>query len=608
MKKTYLLFLASLALSSAAFGKTVDISSFEELLPYSEQPEDGTVLRVVSDFTVEEYLPFLLADAITFDLNGHTVYFEGNLGITGIGVFNIVDSDPEGKGSAIALNKGMFTVGGTATLSISGGNFSSDSSYPYPLVNNLAYSYIDISGGRFYCPTHASVIENTGTLQITGGTFSAGVRNSSPLITSVGEAVTTISGGAFYAGNNTAARCFYTLPYVTDEYEEIPILNLPEGVIDGGAVVLDERWAIPGTFFINYATGDDVQMQPGMHYYTPGEAFQLPECDRRYGMPFAGWTEEEEDASSLLTAVTAETNRNLQLYPVWKYVDLADGVNPDLRPVSINPEAGSMLESLSSIVLYFSESDEMDLYVNPTLAEKACVQKMNWGTPEFYCNVTLDTSWDGSLTVSFDKPLEERGDYRVFIPAGAVGNDDYEYGDYQEGRCNPDLFLEYTIDNNQVSGKGMTTEPENGATIASLKEIRFIFEDDTVMYDYDKEAFLSDADGNILMTLTALECNYDDEAIVMVLPEEISTPGVYTLSIPAGFFGYDWGSDPIAASVFTWIVDPTTVGVTGISSGEVRTTEYFDLSGHSLSAPIKGLMIIKQTKTDGSVEIKKSMK
>lgn len=597
MKERSLLALALLAFPAMGFAETVDISSYDELLSYADQtenPSQGTVLRVAADFSTPDNLLFLLTDELTIDLNGHTITLDGDLAISGTGTLKITDSTAEQNGTIISTWKWMFVVSATSTLNIEGGNFISETDRPYPLIDILYPANVEINGGHFISPTLYNIIDNQSTLVINGGTFEGAGRY---VVRTIGYGVTSITDGAFYAGNKTHGNCFDNVP----DYEEeaIPELILPEGVIDGGAVVLSEQWAIPGTYYINYALPQGTVMQPGNHYYYPGDEFTLPECDRNQGTPFAGWSESPDNDTALITEITAETAQNFQLYPVWKYVNLPSGVSPTLRSVSTNPEGGSTHEQLASLTLSFTSGEEMDLYLNEEMAAAACVQKVNYGIPKTYCGVTLSPCWDGTLTVEFEQPVTAIGDYRIYIPVGAVGDSDYEYGDYQEGKCNPDIFVTFTINNNQASTKGMNVTPADSTTVDSLKEIRFIFEDSTVMYEYDKEMSLTDSEGNILQTLTYMECGYDGDDVLLTLPEEITAPGVYHLEIPFGFFAYEWGEDPIAATTYTWIVSNEN-SVADIKASDVESTEYFDPSGRRLQAPSKGIMIVKQTLRDGT--------
>lgn len=567
-----------MSLNAGAAGQgAVEVSAYDQLLSYTDAFNEDLTLKVTADFTVEEFIH--IPGKVNLDLNGHTLTLNGRFALTGSDIFTIEDSSEAKSGAIITNTKGVISVQGIATLYVKGGTFSAEGDVAgmYPLIENGDYSSVYVEGGYFSRPNNSYAIQNEGNLMIQGGTFVA-PKGFWALILTTSEGVTTIEDGAFYAANMSHATCFDTTYWSDGAGEsEIATLILPEGIIDGGAVVISERWAIPGTYYINYALPENAQMQPGMHYYSPGQAFPLPECDRMEGVPFAGWSKTEGVADNLLTEVTSDMAENLQLYPIWKYTAIADGVSIDLNPINCNPPSGSELDNLSSVTLFFTDEEEMDIYINSELSTGACVQKMIWGIPEYFCGVNLSSSWDGSVTASFEMPVDVSGEYRLFIPAGAIGNDDYEYSDYEEGRCNPDIFCTFKIVSDTPSTKGYTTDPSDGDIVKSLGMIRFIFEDETVMLSYDdSECVLTDAAGNYITAITYMNCNYDGDDIVMELPSEITEPGTYYLTVPAGFFGYDWGEIPVAERTLSWTVEDLT-GVSEISCG--RAVSVYDITG-----------------------------
>lgn len=555
--------------------ETVEVSSYDELLPYTDAVNENLTLKVMADFTVEDFIR--IPGKVDLDLNGHTLTLDGKIATSGSDILTIKDLSNAKSGAIVTTVKGALLVQGESTLYVEGGNFSAEGDLAgmYALIQNGKYSSVYVKGGYFSRPNNSYAIENEGALLIQGGTFVAS-QGIWALVLTTSEGVTTIEDGAFYAANKTHGRCFETMSWSSEDGDsEIATLILPEGVIDGGAVVLSETWAIPGTYYINYALPENAQMLPGMHYYTPGMAFALPECNRMEGVPFAGWSKEEGVTDNLLTKVTSDMAENLQLYPIWKYKDIAEGVNIDLSPVRITPAPDSELADLSSVTMYFTEDEAMNLYINAGLAAAACVQKMNWGIAEFFCGVTLSASQDGSVTASFANPVDARGEYRLFIPAGAIGDETYNV-DYKAGRCNPDIFHAFTIVSDEPSAKGYTTDPADGATVEKLETIRFLFEDGTVMYDYDIHCFITDAAGNQITIISATNCNYgEDNDVVMNLPVEITKPGTYTLTVPTGFFRYEWGEEPVATRTLSW-----TVGKGGNDSTTAIAT--MELAGVSL--------------------------
>lgn len=569
-----------------------EISSYEQLLPYTDSRNEDLKLKVVADFTVEDFIR--IPGEVTLDLNGHTITLDGKLAITGQDILIVEDSSDSKAGEIVTNVKGAILVQGEASLYVRGGNFSAqgDLAGMYPLIEIGKYSNTTIEGGYFSRPSNYYAVKNEGNLLIKGGTF-VSKQGVWELILTTSEGVTTVEDGAFYAGNMTHGVCFETT-YWTDGQgdSETATLILPEGTIDGGAVVLSEKWAIPETCYINYALPAKAVMQPGMHYYSKGQAFPLPECDRMEGVPFAGWSKIAGVSNYLLTEVTADMFENLQLYPIWKYTQIADGVSIDISPKSYNPAQGAELTELSSVIITFDVEEGEDLFLNSKILEAARVQKMNWGIAEDFCGVTVLSLHDGSIQATFEKNVDMRGEYCLYIPAGAVGDEEYQNSGYEKGHCNPDIFYTFNIISDTPGSNGYNTDPSDGAHVDALEVIRFIFEDETVMYSYDKvECVLTDQSGNYVTAMTYMNCSYEGDDIVMELPFKIDEPGTYYLTVPVGFFGYEYGEVPIAERILSWTVDDKN-GIDKVS--EDTRADVFDMNGRivrfkATSADLKDL-------------------
>lgn len=585
MKKLLLLLVVAFGITSATYAQETEytevatssefIKAFDEL---------RTAVKVMADINVETTSIILVDTETILDLNGHTLNLNHGLAHRGYTSFTITDGSEAQTGAIVGTATVLhcYTPG---PVYIKGGTFSvTDDSYQ-PVISVGKDGHLTLEAGRINASNHGEAVENDGDFKIMGGTI-VGCNMSLPPVFNNGIGVTTFTAGAVYAGNRCTASCFENA-YWTDgvEVEEGKTI-LPEGAYDGGAIVTDSKWAIPGTHYINYHLPEGAEMQPATHYYYPGTAFALPECNYYNGYPFAGWATNAEKTGDLLTEISAKTAADFQLYPVWKYTTISDNVTPDLTPGSVSPEPGSRVESISSIVLSFGE---MDLYAYEGEREFGYIT--NTFTGEKVATLSAPTTdWDGNVTFTVSPEITDNGIYRVFIAAGAFGNDDWYYDDYEGGRCNPDLFYDYTIRKAPEGTNNVTATPADKSSVAELSTISLTFRDgEGVTYDYDMECTLTDAGGNTVATLTWMDMNYDYleedgneyEQVIITLPEAVTAAGTYTLNIPAEFFSYDYGQTPVSALTFTW-----TISVDGIKGVETNGAALciYDLSGRRIQA------------------------
>lgn len=555
-----------------------DVGSHEELTDALDNLAEA--IRFTADFESMGRSSYLVDRNLVIDLNGHTVTLGGVL-LPRNNISLTIDDLTEGKNGVLkgtALSLVTNAVPGDLIIR-NGTLMMDDGSSGSTVISVLKDGSCILEGGTIKAPRHGRAIENVGHLAIQGGTIIGADGGLSPVYTS-GEGVTDMTDGAVYAGNYTVTTCFETVSYEDPTWGwEIATLKLPEGVHDGGAVVLDGKWAIPGTRYINYHLPEGALISHGKHYYVPGTEFGLPGCDYFNNLPFAGWSR-TEDGDELLNSVDASMDEDLELYPVWKYVNIAPGVATDMIPVSLDPEPGTV-ESLSSLTLSFGDAFG-DLYLKEEGVETYgyVTRKL---TGEKVSDITITTDWDGIAYVSLETPLVKNGTYELFIPAGVIGNDDYYYDDYQSGSCNPDLRYEYRINNESSEPDRVETDPADGATVASLHTIKFVFVDEEDVFNgyIDETVTLRDAGGNIVGELSSYDMeSVDNESNAMqgTFAEEIVAPGVYTLHVPAGFFAFDWWERDCSEQTFTYTVvgNPSSVERTGAAV----LMDVYDLSGN----------------------------
>lgn len=144
-----------------------------------------------------------------------------------------------------------------------------------------------------------------------------------------------------------------------------------------------------------------------------------------------------------------------------------DEPNPDdqetLEPVSISPESGSTVDSLSEIRLNFSEPiglDKWDAYIYDA---DALAYENN-----YVCKGEISLDWDdyNLAIVTLAMPVTETGDYILFIPSRTIGTEPWCDSMGASGLCNPALFIPYTVDPNHNK-----VESLDGDTVADVFDI-----------------------------------------------------------------------------------------------------------------------------------------
>lgn len=570
-----------------------DVSTASEFEQAIADLKEG--VRLTADISSTSNAPILVDCGMILDLNGHALELNASLAHRGNDTFEIIDSST-GQTGSIHSSTSILSCGTPGEVIIKGGSLISEG---YEGVIQIAkYGVVRIEGGTITAGGRNRAIINQGHLLIAGGTIIGSDGYLSPVYTDCGEigfGVTEMTGGAVYAGNMSACNCFEN-SYWTDGYEEeIGTTILPEGVHDGGAIVLDEKWAIPGTYFVNYHIPEGAEVQPNMtHYYTPGETIALPECNYFDNVPFAGWAASADDTDNLMTEIAADSRQNYQLYPVWKYLNIPDAVTPDFTPQTISPEPGSKVESIETITLGYGEDVTVELHEDAT--EFGYV--MNLTTCEKVSTLSITTGgWTGEVYITANPAVTANGNYVVFVPAGVFGNDDWYYDNYEDGRCNPDLRYNYTIHNAPQGTTPTEVDPADGSVVSSLSVIRITFPGETnVLNNYiDENIVITDESGDTVCEVDCF-CVDSDETIenVMIinLPDEITAPGKYTMTIPEAFFAFDWWERDCSALTYSWTIEQA--GVSDIIGDESAEAEYYSLQGVRIDSPRPGEVVIRR--------------
>lgn len=592
MKNLFTFAMVLAATTSMTAQNWTDVSTAAEL--QSALSELKPEVRLTADITCETTAPLLVDCAMVLDLNGHSLDLQSSLVHRGVEIFEIVDNSEGGTG-AVTSSSYAVTCATPGEVIIRGGTFTSSSRYA--VISIEKYGVASIKGGLFKAQRHNRAIHNKGHLLIDGGTIIGADGDLEPVYTECGEpgyGITEVKNGAIYAGNRTPSKCFDNSYWTDGEEVEEGQTILPEGVYDGGAIVLDEKWAIPGTFYINYHVPEGVQVQPNFtHYFTPGTAVALPECDYRNDVPYAGWSTSADDTKSFMKEIPADANQNYQLYPVWKYVNIPDGVTPDFLPESINPEPNTQIESIVEITLSYGEDVTVEL--NENAEDFGYIINRTTGEKVSKINITTG-GWTGEVYLKAEPAVTTNGTYQVFIPAGVFGNDDWYYDDYQAGRCNPDLRYVYTIKNRPQGTTPTEVDPENGSIVNNLSKVTITFPNQAdITYSYDDIITIKDANGNTISEIDFFNIESapeKDNVMIITLPEPISAPGTYTMDIPEGFFSFNWWESDCSALSYTWTIANSSVNSIVVEADS--SAEYFTLQGIRVTNPRPGEMLIRR--------------
>ena len=150
-------------------------------------------------------------------------------------------------------------------------------------------------------------------------------------------------------------------------------------------------------------------------------------------------------------------------------------------------------------------------------------------TPYEFDNVV--TVGDNTIELTFNKPIEDNGDYRVVLPAGL-------FTLAPNGLAMPSAKTEctYTVENLNVLEVAYAN-PDNGSTVKSIEYLYFEFNQNIV--DNVSGAVITNENGDefpLTVTYTdgwGEQCPYN--ALCLKAAEPITTPGVYTFVLKKQF-------------------------------------------------------------------------
>ncbi len=245
--------------------------------------------------------------------------------------------------------------------------------------------------------------------------------------------------------------------------------------------------------------------------------------------------------------------------------------------LTATPANESTLKSLKTITLEAEES---------LLGGNATVVAYNRADRKSYTGkLTLSETNANQAVITFDEEITAEGTYTIDIPEGVVGDQTWYDADFMTGKCNESMILYYTIGEETPQGNLFTTNPEANSTVTSLQNITIYVGDGTKNYVVSNgKVTLTAPDGSTLFSgdpeLIVDDPNNWDEIMYrysIALSDEATAEGVYTLTIPDGYFA-DENGDEIAGTTITWTIgggdtpEPKSIFTTDPEAGSTVTS------------------------------------
>ncbi len=223
--------------------------------------------------------------------------------------------------------------------------------------------------------------------------------------------------------------------------------------------------------------------------------------------------------------------------------------------VTADPESESTLQTLSTIKLTADET----IYVNetPVTVYNRAERK------SFTATLAADPTNGNMAVITLDSVLtaeENAGDYTIDIPSGVFGDKTWYDNDLMTGRTNEPLTLYYTLGEELPQGDLFTTDPEAGSTVTSLQHIVISVGDGSSDYSASAgKVSITAPDGTVIFNDDPSAIWPDDWTAPVYqyeinLSEAATAPGVYTMTIPDGYF-LNADGEEVAGTTITWTID-----------------------------------------------------
>ena len=275
-------------------------------------------------------------------------------------------------------------------------------------------------------------------------------------------------------------------------------------------------------------------------------------------------------------------NTNNTMLPATTYTfygpkeETPEALVKDLNPTTITPGYLEEVKDLSKFEFAFDQ----DIYLKENYGE-VVISDMS-GDNTYNC--TLSVSADKrTLTCTPERVVTVEGTYHVVILSGTIGDEEWYNSGYTKGHTNDDIFPVAIVKGEEQPLKydlnPLSVTPDPASTdLAEISVIELNFEITALKYEWGQSIVnLTDAEGNVIKNnYTVYNEAGRTGAFLKIIPKTpITTPGVYTLTIPASQFGdekwLDTGHQEGRTNpeiVYTWTVVQTDFEVTNCSIKE----------------------------------------
>ena len=272
-------------------------------------------------------------------------------------------------------------------------------------------------------------------------------------------------------------------------------------------------------------------------------------------------------------------------------------VTPEEELFSTDPVAGTYVSSLQDITIYIGDGSKDYSASNGKVTLTGPDGTVLFsGDPE--CILDDPDDWFElryRYGIKLDEAATAEGTYTLTIPDG--------YFVDEEGEDVAGTTLTWFIDGDTPAPKSLfTTNPEAGSTVESLSKITISVGDGTSDYSENSgKVTLTGPDGTVLFSGDPDAIWPDDWSApvyqyVIELPEVAKTAGVYTMTIPDGYF-VDANYDDVAGVTITWTVGSAS-GINGISTGKIENVKIYTLDGKLIKSANgkKGIYVVNGKK------------
>ena len=224
----------------------------------------------------------------------------------------------------------------------------------------------------------------------------------------------------------------------------------------------------------------------------------------------------------------------------------------------VDPAPDATVEKISTIKFGYADGIQASWFDNITILDKTRNVVAKSVDVTSVIPEGEEGNWDyivKEVVVSFNNEITENGTYTVVVPEGMFNLDLSAQG--FNTKNNREATFNITVDNGDTPSQAMhvSANPQEGE-VGSLKDFEFTFMDyNSCAWTYEAMPFISDGDGNKLATISNVDYGTGLNQLVCSLKGEITEPGTYILTIPAGAVTYNDDPDNLNSEVtFTYTI------------------------------------------------------